>query len=309
MPFSAGCLTVQVSGADGARFPVFVFYPSTDPERPEQLGLFTVDVALDGASAGRSLPLVVVSHGTGSAPLLFRTLAIHLARHGCVVALPEHPHNNRLDNSLGGTAQNLADRPRHIRAVLDWAFASDPFGPKLQPNSAAVIGHSLGAYTALAIAGGIPTAFPWESPDGQAHPVPVVPDDRVTALVLLAPAAAWFLNPGALASVRTPILMFTGGRDDLEIPGTKTLGDGSKVHMPAGHSAIITRGLPPATEIVHRVVPNAGHYSFVSPYPAAMTSPAFPPSQDPPGFDRVAFHRTMNAEILAFPVAHGAGPR
>lgn len=136
-----------------------------------------------------------------------------------------------------------------------------------------------------------------------------MPDDRVTALVLLAPAAAWFLNPGALASVRTPILMFTGGHDELEVPGTKTLGDGSQVHMPAGHSATITRGLPPATEIVHRVVPNAYHYSFVSPYPAAMTSPAFAPSQDPPGFDRVAFHRTMNAEILAFLVAHGAGPR
>jgi hypothetical protein len=31
-----------------------------------------------------------------------------------------------------------------------------------------------------------------------------------------------------------------------------------------------------------------------------MTNPAFAPSQDPPGFNRVQFHQEMNAEILQF---------
>jgi hypothetical protein len=31
-----------------------------------------------------------------------------------------------------------------------------------------------------------------------------------------------------------------------------------------------------------------------------MTSPTFPPSQDPAGFDRARFHEEMNAEIAAF---------
>jgi hypothetical protein len=31
-----------------------------------------------------------------------------------------------------------------------------------------------------------------------------------------------------------------------------------------------------------------------------MTSPTFPPSQDPEGFDRARFHEEMNSEIEAF---------
>jgi len=31
-----------------------------------------------------------------------------------------------------------------------------------------------------------------------------------------------------------------------------------------------------------------------------MTSPAFPPSQDPPGFDRARFHKELNAGVLRF---------
>ena len=60
----------------------------------------------------------------GEAPLgrmrsIGRPIALHLARAGFVVALPEHPGNNRSDNSLANTAVNLANRPRHVRLVLD----------------------------------------------------------------------------------------------------------------------------------------------------------------------------------------------
>ncbi|WP_309896459.1 chloride channel protein [Archangium sp.] len=48
------------------------------------------------------------------------------------------------------------------------------------------------------------------------------------------------------------------------------------------------------------VVPNAGHFSFQSPFPPAMTRPEFPPSQAPAGFDRVAFQPVLHAEILTF---------
>jgi hypothetical protein len=39
---------------------------------------------------------------------------------------------------------------------------------------------------------------------------------------------------------------------------------------------------------------------FLSPFPPDLISPAFPPSQDPPGFDRAALHPLLNAEILTF---------
>jgi predicted dienelactone hydrolase len=210
---------------------------------------------------------------------------VHLARAGFVVALPEHPGNNRSDNSLANTAANLENRPRHVRLVLDAIFEDAELGKRLSPGGVGVIGHSMGGYTALAVAGGRPSSFPNESPDGQARAIPVVHDPRVRALVLLAPASPWFMAEGALAGVEIPILMRTAERDE---------------HTPAMHAEIILRGVPDPQRIDHRVVPNAGHFSFQSPFPPAMTRPEFPPSQDPAGFDRAAFQPVLHAEILAF---------
>ncbi|HWN70696.1 MAG TPA: hypothetical protein VNM90_23810, partial [Haliangium sp.] len=95
----------------------------------------------------------------------------------------------------------------------------------------------------------------------------------------------WYMLEGALAGVDLPILMRTGEHD---------------AHTPAMHAGIILRGLPNPQCIDHRVVPGAGHFSFQSPFPPAMTRPEFPPSQDPPGFDRVAYQPVLHAEIETF---------
>jgi predicted dienelactone hydrolase len=62
----------------------------------------------------------------------------------------------------------------------------------LKPDAVAVVGHSPGGYTAPAVAGG---------------------DDRLNALVLLAPATAWFQAEDSLHTVRIPILMLTAEHD------------------------------------------------------------------------------------------------
>lgn len=169
--------------------------------------------------------------------------------------------------------------------VIDHAYASGTFGPHLRPNAAAVIGHSMGGYTALAIAGAIPTSLPHETPGQPPQTLDMIPDARVRAIVLLAPATPWYQAPGALDRVRLPILMLTAERDP---------------HTPAGHALIVEHGLPDRSVLQHRVVPNAGHFSFLSPFPPHMTKPEFPPSQDPKGFDRAAFQVEMNAEITGF---------
>lgn len=299
---TAGARTFELHDPElNVPFAVMVLYPATVPESPQTFGPYTVEVALDApVDSTAPRPLVVISHGSGGSHLVYRTLAMHLARNGFVVVMPEHPRNNRHTNDLAGTAANLAHRPAHLRRVMDWAFAHAEFGPVLHPDTVAVIGHSIGGYTALAIAGGRPTSHPWESPDNRKQPVPVTPDLRVKALVLLAPAAAWFLEPGALEQVHAPVLMLTAGQDDLEVPGPKQLPDGSVVDAPYGHSEVIKRGLPASTRVEHLVEPDAGHYSFLSPFPPSMARPAFPPSQDPPGFDRIDFLSRMNEHVLTF---------
>ncbi|MBL0161421.1 MAG: alpha/beta fold hydrolase [Bryobacterales bacterium] len=284
--FAAGLRSSEVPDPPTAdSIPLLILYPSEAAEQNETLGPYTISAARNAPVAAGTFPLVVLSHGTGGSPLVYRTLAAHLARNGFVVLLPEHPRNNRNNNELAGTAAILANRPRHLRLVADWAFLDDALAAALQPGAFSIIGHSLGGYTALAAAGGAPTAFPHESPDHVSRPIEVTPDPRVNALVLLAPASPWFMAPGALSAVRVPILMLTAEKDP---------------HTPREHGEIIRRGLPAETPLEHRVVPNAGHFSFLSPFPQAMIAPSFPPSQDPAGFDREQFHHHLNAEVLSF---------
>lgn len=283
---AAGCRSMTVPDpTSGPAIPIVVLHPTDAPARTARLGPYALAAATDAPVAAGAYPLVLVSHGTGGSHLAYRDLAAHLARAGFVVALVEHPGNSRNDDSRADTDANLAARPRHLRLAADHLYADATLGPHLAPGAVAIVGHSMGGYTALAAAGGRPTAFARETADGRAREVPVAPDDRVRALVLLAPAAAWFLAPGALRDVRVPILMLTAEHDP---------------HTPEGHAEIVRRGLPADAPLVHRVVPNAGHFSFLSPFPAAMTSAAFAPSQDPPGFDRARFHDAMYAEVTAF---------
>lgn len=286
MNASAGCRAFELfDEATGVKFPLLVLYPSNSAERIEPIGRYALSVSMNGRVAAGEFPLVVISHGSGSSQFVFRTLAAHLARHGFVVAVPEHPGNNRNNNELADTVANLVSRPRHIRLVNDWAFSNGEFSSCLRPDFVAIVGHSMGGYTALATAGGIPTAFARETPERRSMRIEVTRDDRVKALVLLAPAAGWFFAPGALDKVRVPVLMLTPEKDE---------------YLPKEHFEFLGQGFPDQTLIEHRTVANAGHYCFLSPFPAEMTNARFPPSQDPDGFDRERFHTEMNAEILEF---------
>ena len=269
----------------GVPVPTSLLYPTDATPHSVKVGAYSLDVAPDAPVAGGDLPLVVFSHGTGSSPWLVRDLACTLARAGFVVALPEHPGNNRSDDHLANTLPNLVNRPRHLRVVLDAAFADEVVGPRLSRGGVAVMGHSLGGYTALALAGGRPSAFAHLSPDGLPRPFAVERDTRVRALVLLAPATAWFLADGALAEVDVPIFLRTGELDEL---------------APPFHGDVVARGIVDSRKLDHVVVPGAGHFAFVSPFPPEMTRPDFVPSHDPPGFDRAAYQPRLHAEILAF---------
>lgn len=277
-------MEVADAAAPAGGFPALVMYPSDAAERTVALPPYTAEVAMDAPPVASAHPLVVVSHGTGSWHLVHRTLAAHLARNGFVVALPVHPGDNREDSTSVGTPGNLSERPRHLRLLADHLASDDLLGPHLSGRMA-VIGHSMGGGTVLALAGGRPSTLPHEEPGGAARPVGVEPDPRVAALVLLAPATAAFRGEGALAGVAIPVLMLTGERDEVTT-GT--------------HAEIVARGLPAGTALEHHVIANAGHNSFLSPYPEEMTGPGYPASLDPEGFDRRAFHGWMQTEILRF---------
>jgi predicted dienelactone hydrolase len=271
-PLFVGSRQLQVHDeAQGISFSTLVHYPTAVPSGPTALGPYTLDVSPDAPLAQGRFPLVVISHGGGGWHVLYRSISTHLAKHGYIVGLVEHPGNNRNDNSLADSHENLVNRPRHVRLAIDAVCADDAFGGAVLPDRIAAIGHSLGGYTALAVAGGVP----W-SKSGQL--VDVTPDPRVRALVLLAPATAFYRAPEALRRVTVPILMLIAEHDPL---------------TPRWHADVVLDGVPDRGRVTSRVIENAGHFSFLSPFPDYLKKARFPPANDPDGFDREAFHERL----------------
>ncbi|CAP54768.1 alpha/beta hydrolase [Gluconacetobacter diazotrophicus] len=262
-----------------------ILYPTGDTPHARSFGPYSLDVATDGGVAGRDRTLVVLSHGNGGSPWVYRDLAMALAGMGFVVAMPRHPGNSLNDNALARTIKNLENRPRHVCLSIAAAFADPLVGPGLRPGRVALIGHSMGGYSVLAAAGG----QPWTRQDGPSggppHRIAVEHDHRVRALVLLAPATLWFRAPGALSSVRGPILMRSAEHDTI---------------TPPSQAGIVLDGVPDPTQVDYRCVAGAGHFAFLSPFPANMVHPNFPPSQDPPGFDRAAYQGVLSHDIGTF---------
>lgn len=287
MTSSCGCLLVEINDAvQGAVVPTAFLYPATGQEKTEHFGPYSLDVVRDAPVAAGVYPLVVISHGHSGTPWAYRELAKHLALAGFVVALPAHTGNTRLDNNLAGTAANLANRPRHITLAIDAALADTTLAPHIAHDGVAVIGHSIGGYTALAAAGGIAWSGPYERKDSNALPeqVPVTPDARIKSLVLLNPATFWFIA-GSLRPVDLPILLRTGEKDET---------------TPIEHAHKIIEGVAQPALVEHKDIPGAGHFAFMSKFPPEMTRPNFKPSQDPEGFDREAIQPEFFADVTEF---------
>ncbi|GAA3936947.1 alpha/beta hydrolase [Chitinophaga oryziterrae] len=283
--FFAGYTKINIDSiSKETKLPLHIFYPSDIPEKLEKLGPFQLDLAVDATPKNGNYPLVIFSHGSGSMPLLFRTLGQYLARNGFIIGMLEHPGNNRVDNSLVDTVDNLISRPTDLQTAIDWFWETSEFKSILISETVSLIGHSMGGYSALALAGGKPTPLPQEAAD--ARPLILAKDPRVKSIILLAPATVWFREKGALSDIDIPILMYTAVLDTFT------------PKMP--HAYIVMEGINNTKQIIYREVENAGHFSFMSVYPNELKSAALPPSQDPPGFNRQDFLDRLNPEIAEF---------
>lgn len=73
-----GHCTVELADEElGLIFPMTVLYPTTTPGKAEAVGPYQLNVARDAHVAGGLFPLVLISHGKGGSPWVYRTLAHH----------------------------------------------------------------------------------------------------------------------------------------------------------------------------------------------------------------------------------------
>jgi predicted dienelactone hydrolase len=110
-------------------------------------------------------PVLVISHGIAADRDDFSELAQHLVSHGFAVAVLDHPGSDRqhFQNLLRGLTQEVTEPNEFVNRPLDISYLLDQLEQLNQTDEAlqyrlnlhkiGVIGHSLGGYTALALAG------------------------------------------------------------------------------------------------------------------------------------------------------------
>jgi predicted dienelactone hydrolase len=199
---------------------VAVWYPAAAAEKPfayaRAAGSLAGSVARDAPPAAcPRVPLVLFSHGLGGCALQSTFITEELARHGYVVAAPDHRdaatcgidddglrmQNLRTDQPLlepaRWTEQSEIGRLQDLRATLRRVASDDALARIADTARVGAVGHSMGGYAVLGMAGAWPT---WKTPE-------------VKAVVALSPYAAPFLVHGTLPKLAVPV-MYQGAQFD-----------------------------------------------------------------------------------------------
>lgn len=287
---------------------VALYYPSRSPSRDIPMGPFTTHAAIKGGPEPTVKGLIVLSHGLGGSELGHGRLAEALAAHGYLVAALRHPGDNWTDSSLINQTPEryFFERPRQASRVIDalladpqWKdrIARDAKGPRI-----GALGHSAGGYTVLALAGGVPDAAqaqrhcreegkddPLFCRTGSSQPTavpaqaaPLLKDDRVRAVVAMAPVGVLF-TAESLAKVQVPAAIYAGEKD--------------RWLVPRFHAMWVAKHLPGAQ--LH-LVPNAWHFAFMDTPSMPIQTPDGDIAADPPGFNRAAFLKGLGPELAEF---------
>ncbi len=158
-------------------------------------------------------PLVLFSHGYGGCGTQVQFLTRALARAGYIVVAPDH-RDALCDHGHGAwpaapflrparwSEASYADRRDDLRAVLAALHRQDGWAARIDWAHVALIGHSLGGYAVLGMAGAWPG---WKT-------------GGIAAVVALSPYCAPFVAAGTLGGIDVPVLYEGGNRDLLDTP-------------------------------------------------------------------------------------------
>lgn len=297
--------------------------PSAHSTEPVQVA---DNPAFEGVTVLRNAParpgrfgLVVLSHGSFGYWGNQSWLAPTLVQAGYVVAAPNHPGTTHTDRRPDEGAA-LWQRPRDVTHVMNAFLADAPVrhspswrGLTVDEQSVFVVGHSLGGWTALALAGARfdPDLF---DADCQHHPelgacgvvkelqAGALPhrtrlampmgDARVRGVVLLDAGGTRGFSTDSLQGLTTPVLLLAATEPNPQVPL-------------ALESQALLKRLPTATTQWEWLA-GGTHFSFLQtckPGAAALLEADTPGDgiicRDGPGLDRNTLHQRVVTRVVA----------
>jgi len=296
---AAGFRMIQVpADADHPAITGAIWYPCAEPPADIELKGITIKGTKDCPITGQRLPLIVISHGNLGAYFDHHDTAAALADAGFVVAAINHRGDNIPTPADQADPSVMLERPLAIRRLIDFMISASPLAPQIDARRVGFFGFSAGAFTGLELAGADPywavlmcrfspalhaCASTLET-SLQVRPHAVEP--RIRAAVLADPPGMWLVAE-SISKVRIPIQLWASANGGRGLPNISVTPE----------SVIEVEKRLPARHEFH-MVPNTGHFGFMLCGPSISPVPAF--CADPPGFDRVAFHRQFNAEVVRF---------
>lgn len=205
-----------------------------DPDKTKPIAGRNAAVWLPAGGSGQH-PLILFSHGVRGCNVQSKYLMRALAEAGFVVVAPDHagdvgsfcpdrrPEPSDLplqfvEGLLSGGPTFYEERGKDLKEVRQALLTDGDLAALINPDQVALVGHSLGGYTVLGLAGAWPS---WTM-------------DKIVAVVALAPFVQPFKTGEVAAGIKVPVLYQVGTNDGLAPPATlDNLGIYTKTPSPA----------------------------------------------------------------------------
>ncbi|MRT08116.1 alpha/beta fold hydrolase [Pantoea agglomerans] len=243
---SPGFRQMTVSDTKGDPLKVAVWYPAIQNGVSETVGenvaFVGVEIIRNARPVSGTHPLVVISHGFNGSWKNLSWLAAALAAQGYIVAAPDHP-GTTIFNQNPEDARKLWRRPGEISRVIDFVGRSSDLSGTVDDKRIAAIGHSLGGWTVMSLAGARfdPSLFLNDCQqhvlrgdcklttklgidDVTAHKLLSSDnlDTRIKAVVSLDAGLAPGFTPASLSKINIPVLILAASNDKLgQLPASE----------------------------------------------------------------------------------------
>lgn len=315
---SPGFRQITLSDIKGEPLDVAVWYPAGQKKAAETVGenaaFVGVTVILNAPPTSGAHPLLVISHGFNGSWRNLAWLAVAMAEQGYIVAAPDHPGTTTF-NQNSDEARKLWKRPREISRVIDFiSHSADLFGTTDNDRIAA-LGHSLGGWTVMSLAGarfepslflhdclqqgqrgdckltkklGIEDVAAYKNGSSDSR------DARVKAVVSLDLGLAPGFTAQSLGEINIPVLILAASNDKLaSLPASQESG-----YVAANMRASLRQ---------YKVIKGATHFSFMQlckPDAEKLIEEGSPGDgivcQDDKGASRAELHQQMSSNIMFF---------